>query len=297
MHLRYAALETGRRAVGRLAQLVEHLVYTERVSGSSPLPPTTRSTQEREIVAMDLGLEGKTALVLGASKGLGRAIAESLAAEGAGVITVARSGDAGAKHIIADLDDPAAAQAILAALDGAAIDILVLNSGGPPMGAAATTGPDDFSAVMGRMFNTQIALAQALLPAMRTRGYGRILAVASTSLVTPIPGLVLSNAVRAMLASWCKTLAAEVAADGVTVNLLLPGQIATDRLTSLHAGMAAAQGLAADQVTARSIAAIPAGRLGRPEEFGDIAAFLASPRAAFITGSAIKVDGGQTATL
>ncbi|MCZ8135447.1 MAG: SDR family oxidoreductase [Porphyrobacter sp.] len=246
---------------------------------------------------MDLGLEGKTALVLGASKGLGRAIAESLAAEGAGVITVARSGDAGAKHIIADLDDPAAAQAILAALDGAAIDILVLNSGGPPMGAAATTGPDDFSAVMGRMFNTQIALAQALLPAMRTRGFGRILAVASTSLVTPIPGLVLSNAVRAMLASWCKTLAAEVAADGVTVNLLLPGQIATDRLTSLHAGMAAAQGLAADQVTARSIAAIPAGRLGRPEEFGDIAAFLASPRASFITGSAIKVDGGQTATL
>jgi 3-oxoacyl-[acyl-carrier protein] reductase len=213
------------------------------------------------------------------------------------VITVARSGDAGAKHIIADLDDPAAAQAILAALDGPAIDILVLNSGGPPMGAAATTGPDDFSAVMGRMFNTQIALAQALLPAMRTRGFGRILAVASTSLVTPIPGLVLSNAVRAMLASWCKTLAAEVAADGVTVNLLLPGQIATDRLTSLHAGMAAAQGLAADQVTARSIAAIPAGRLGRPEEFGDIAAFLASPRASFITGSAIKVDGGQTATL
>lgn len=246
---------------------------------------------------MDLGLEGKTALVLGASKGLGRAIAESLAAEGAEVFTAARSGEAGARHIIADLDDPAAAQTILAALAGAEVDILVLNSGGPPMGAAASTGPDDFAAVMGRMFNTQIALAQALLPGMRARGYGRILAVASTSLVTPIPGLVLSNAVRAMLASWCKTLAAEVAADGVTVNLLLPGQIATDRLSSLHAGMAAAQGLAAEQVTARSIAAIPAGRLGRPEEFGDIAAFLASPRAAFITGSAIKVDGGQTATL
>ena len=246
---------------------------------------------------MDLQLGGKTALVLGASKGLGRAIADSLGAEGAQVFTVARSGEAGAKHIIADLDDPAAAQAILAALDGAAVDILVLNSGGPPMGAAASTGPDDFSAVMGRMFNTQIALAQALLPGMRARGFGRILAVASTSLVTPIPGLVLSNAVRAMLASWCKTLAAEVAADGVTVNLLLPGQIATDRLSSLHAGMAAAQGLAAEQVTARSVAAIPAGRLGRPEEFGDIAAFLASPRAGFITGSAIKVDGGQTVTL
>lgn len=248
---------------------------------------------------MDLELAGKTALVLGASKGLGRAIADSLGAEGAKVFTVARSGEAGADHIIADLDDPAAPQAILAALAeaGAAVDILVLNSGGPPMGAAASTGPDDFAAVMGRMFSTQIALAQALLPGMRERGFGRILAVASTSLVTPIPGLVLSNAVRAMLASWCKTLAAEVAADGVTVNLLLPGQIATDRLTSLHAGMAAAQGLAAEQVTARSVAAIPAGRLGRPQEFGDIAAFLASPRAAFITGSAIKVDGGQTATL
>ena len=248
---------------------------------------------------MDLELAGKTALVLGASKGLGRAIADSLAAEGAKVFTVARSGEAGADHIIADLDDPAAPQAILAALAeaGAAVDILVLNSGGPPMGAAAGTGPDDFAAVMGRMFNTQIALAQALLPGMRERGFGRILAVASTSLVTPIPGLVLSNAVRAMLASWCKTLAAEVAADGVTVNLLLPGQIATDRLASLHAGMAAAQGLAAEQVTARSVAAIPAGRLGRPQEFGDIAAFLASPRAGFITGSAIKVDGGQTATL
>ena len=248
---------------------------------------------------MDLELAGKTALVLGASKGLGRAIADSLAGEGVKVFTVARSGEAGAEHIIADLDDPAAPQAILAALAeaGAAVDILVLNSGGPPMGAAASTGPDDFAAVMGRMFNSQLALAQALLPGMRERGFGRILAVASTSLVTPIPGLVLSNAVRAMLASWCKTLAAEVAADGVTVNLLLPGQIATDRLASLHAGMAAAQGLAAEQVTARSVAAIPAGRLGRPQEFGDIAAFLASPRAAFITGSAIKVDGGQTATL
>jgi 3-oxoacyl-[acyl-carrier protein] reductase len=100
-----------------------------------------------------------------------------------------------------------------------------------------------------------------------------------------------------MLASWCKTLASEVAADGVTVNMLLPGQIATDRLTSLHGMMAQASGQTAEDVRARSVAAIPARRLGRPEEFGDIAAFLASPRAAFITGCAIKVDGGQTATL
>lgn len=248
---------------------------------------------------MDLGLEGKRALVLGASKGLGRAIAESLTRKGAIVFTVARSGEASARHIIADLDEPSAPQTILAALGeaGAMIDILVLNSGGPPMGAAASTGPDDFAAVMGRMFNAQITLAQALLPGMRARGFGRILAVGSTSFIAPIPGLVLSNAVRAMLASWCKTLAAEVAADGVTVNLLLPGQIATDRLASLHAAMAERSGTTREEVTARAIAGIPAGRLGRPEEFGDIAAFLASPRAGFITGSAIKVDGGQTVTV
>lgn len=250
---------------------------------------------------MDLQLGGKRALVLGASKGLGRAIAESLAAEGTEVLTVARSGECPdpARHIIADLDDPAAPAAIIAAVraSGSAPHILVLNHGGPPTGSAASTTPADFAAVMDRMFNAQLALAQAFLPDMRARGFGRVLAVASTSLLTPIPGLVLSNAVRAMLASWCKTLASEVAADGVTVNLLLPGQIATDRLTSLHAAMAAGSGIAPEDVAARSIAAIPAGRLGRPEEFGDIAAFLASPRAGFINGSAIKVDGGQTATL
>lgn len=250
---------------------------------------------------MDLQLGGKTALVLGASKGLGRAIAETLTTERAEVITVARSTSdvRSIQHITADLDDPSAPQAIIAAVReaGRSPDILVLNSGGPPTGAAASTTPDDFAAVFHRMFNAQLTLAQAFLPEMRARRFGRILAVASTSLVTPIPGLVLSNAVRAMLALWCKTLATEVAADGVTVNLLLPGQIATDRLTSLHAAMAAENGMAPEQITARSIAAIPTGRLGRPEEFGEIAAFLASPRAGFITGSAIKVDGGQTATL
>lgn len=250
---------------------------------------------------MDLQLDGKVAVVLGASRGLGRAIASSLAQEGADVITVARSAaeTEGFHHITADLDDPAAPDQIISAVRaaGRSPDILVLNSGGPPTGAAATTTPGDFAAVFNRMFNAQLTLAQAFLPDMRTRGFGRIIAVASTSLITPIPGLVLSNAVRAMLASWCKTLAAEVAADGVTVNLLLPGQIATDRLESLHAAMAQSSGVTPEQVRARSVAAIPAGRLGRAEEFGDIAAFLASPRAGFITGSAIKVDGGQTVTL
>lgn len=250
---------------------------------------------------MDLQLDGKTALVLGASRGLGRAIAESLAAEGADVITVARStsGAEAARHIAADLDDPAAPAQIIETVreSGKAVDILVLNSGGPRTGSAAATTPDDFSTVMGRMFNAQLTLAQAFLPEMRERGFGRILAVASTSVVAPIPGLVLSNAIRAMLASWCKTLAGEVAADGVTVNLLLPGQVATDRLASLHEAMAAGSGMTQEQVLGRAAAAIPAGRFGRPEEFGDIAAFLASPRAGYITGCAIKVDGGLTASL
>lgn len=250
---------------------------------------------------MDLQLNGKTALVLGASKGLGQAIAACLHEEGADVITVARSASSGGdrRHITADLDDPAAPAHILAAVRdiGQQIDIVVLNSGGPPTGTAAGTTPADFAAVLNRMFNAQLTLAQALLPDMRARGFGRIIAVASTSVVAPIPGLVLSNTVRAALASWCKTLAAEVAADGVTVNLLLPGQIATDRLASLHEAHAEASGLTRDQVTARSMAAVPAGRFGRPEEFGDVAAFLASPRAAYITGCAIRVDGGLTSSL
>lgn len=250
---------------------------------------------------MDLQLDGKMALVLGASKGLGRAIAQSLADEGVDVITVARSGSGSGpfRHITADLDDPEAPAQIIAAVKetGRSLDILVLNSGGPPTGTAAATGSDAFAAVFNRMFNAQLALAQAFLPDMLANRFGRILAVASTSVVTPIPGLVLSNAVRAALASWCKTLAAEVAADGVTVNLLLPGQIATDRLASLHAAMAQSSGFTKDQIMARSLAAIPAGRLGQPEEFGDMAAFLASPRAGFVTGCAIRIDGGQTATL
>ena len=250
---------------------------------------------------MDLQLTGKRALVLGASRGLGRAIAEGLAAEGVEVTTVARAGSgiAGAQHIVADLDDPAAPQTIIAAVEagGQPLDILVLNSGGPPTGSAAETGPAAFAAVMDRMFNAQLALAQAFLPAMRAQGFGRIMAVVSTSVVTPIPGLVLSNAVRAALASWCKTLAAEVARDGVTVNLLLPGQIATDRLESLHAARAAASGMAAEDVMAAARAAVPAGRFGTPQEFADMATFLASPRAAYVTGCAVRIDGGLTATL
>ena len=250
---------------------------------------------------MDLQLDGKRALVLGASRGLGRAIAQSLAAEGADVITVARaaSGIAGAAHITADLDDPAAPDAIIAAAraSGRPVDILILNSGGPPTGTAAETPADAFAAVMGRMFTAQLALVQAFLPAMRAQGFGRIMAVASSSVVAPIPGLVLSNTLRAALASWCKTLAGEVARDGVTVNLLLPGQIATDRLESLHAARAEASGMAAEAVMAAARAAIPAGRFGTPQEFADMAAFLASPRAGYITGCALRIDGGMTASL
>ena len=250
---------------------------------------------------MDLQLNGRKALVLGGGRGLGAAIANSLRSEGVETVTVSRSPaepDRSA-HILADLDQPDAPRRIIEALKdrGHAPDIIALNSGGPPMRRAHEAQPEEFASVLNRMLFAQIAISQAFLPGMRERGFGRILAVASTSVLAPIAGLVLSNSVRAALASWCKTLAGEVARDGVTVNLLLPGRISTDRLSSLRRARAQEVGISAQEVAERQMADIPAGRFGRPEEFGDLAAFLASPRAAYITGSAIKVDGGLTQSL
>jgi 3-oxoacyl-[acyl-carrier protein] reductase len=147
------------------------------------------------------------------------------------------------------------------------------------------------------MVLTLMRLTEAVLPAMRRRGFGRILTVASTSIVEPIPELALSNALRSALAMWMKTLAGRVAVDGVTVNLVLPGSFATARLESMNQRAAAAEGVPEAEFAARSAAAIPAGRYGRPAEFADITAFLASPRAGFVTGTAIRIDGGSTVSL
>jgi 3-oxoacyl-[acyl-carrier protein] reductase len=140
-------------------------------------------------------------------------------------------------------------------------------------------------------------LTEAVLPAMRARRFGRILTVASTSIVEPIPGLAISNSLRAALAGWMKTLSREVARDGVTINLLLPGSFATERIDTMNRRTAEAEGVSLEEVVARTSAAIPVGRYGDPREFAAVAAFLASPRASYVTGTMVRIDGGSTAGL
>jgi 3-oxoacyl-[acyl-carrier protein] reductase len=246
---------------------------------------------------MDLELSGKRALVLGASRGLGAAIAQELMVEGAQVLGVSRSPQDGTDYpmVAVNLSAPDAAETILAAaheqLGG--VDILVNNSGGPPPSAAQDTGAAAIAESAQPMLFTLTEVTRALLPAMREAGFGRILTVTSAGVREPIPGLALSNTIRAAVHGWMKTLAKEVAADGVTVNMLMPGQIDTDRLRSLHEKTAERFGIPNEAMVAKAIEGIPAGRFGEPREFGAVAAFLASPRASYLTGLEIPVDGGM----
>jgi 3-oxoacyl-[acyl-carrier protein] reductase len=253
---------------------------------------------------MDLELKNRRALVTGASRGLGRAIASALAAEGAEVVAVARNLErlnelvsatpAGRGTIVAhacDLADASAIGGLGAALEQA--DILVLNTGGPPPGSAAGTSDAVWIQQFEAMFLSAIRLTRLALPGMRQRGFGRILAVVSSGVIQPIPNLGISNALRSALVGWAKTLAGEVAGDGVTVNCIAPGRIATDRVAELDQGRAKREGIDIDQVEKESRAAIPAGRYGDAAEFASVAAFLASPRASYMTGGIIRVDGGM----
>lgn len=257
---------------------------------------------------MDLQLQGKTAFVAASTGGLGRAIAEALAAEGANVVVTGRRGEVAAQ-IAADLPsaigielDVTDAESRAAALDKAtsvfgAIDILVINGPGPRPGAAADSSADDVAESFDRLVAPGQDLVSRVLPGMRERGWGRILAVGSSGIVSPIPNLASSNLGRAALAGYLKTLAAEVASDGVTVNLVLPGRIATDRVAQLDAAQADRQGVDAAAITERSQQTIPARRYGKPHEFGAAAAFLCSAPAAYITGVALRVDGGLVTSL
>lgn len=256
---------------------------------------------------MDLGLSGRTALVLGAGGGLGRAIALGLAREGANLVIADRDAPslAGTSAVLTetaapclpivwDLGDAAATDRNVALAEErfGAIDILVNNTGGPPPSPASGVDPKIWSAQFDAMVLSVIRITDRVLPGMRQRRWGRIVTSASSGVVAPIPNLALSNALRLSLVGWSKSLAREVAADGVTVNIVLPGRIATDRIRFLDESKAAREGRPVAEIVAESTAAIPMARYGEPREYADAVAFLASERAAYVTGSTLRVDGG-----
>lgn len=259
---------------------------------------------------MDFGLSNKKALVLASSRGLGLGIAEALAAEGATVMLVGRTaerikanaeqitarGKGKAYGIAADLGAPGAVDEIVAIAEQTLgqIDILVNNTGGPPAKPATEVGEDEWAKYFKTMVEPVFAMTAKLLPGMRQRKWGRIVTVASSGVEQPIPNLALSNALRSSIVGWSKTLSSEVAKDGVTVNMILPGRIATDRIKELDSANAQRSGKSLAEIEAASVASIPAGRLGTAQEFGATAAFLCSDQAGYITGSKIRVDGGAT---
>jgi 3-oxoacyl-[acyl-carrier protein] reductase len=246
---------------------------------------------------MDLALEGSVALVTGASKGIGRGIAEALLAEGATVAVAARSkeridataADIGAEPFVFDSGDVDGAPWLVRSVEErlGPLDVLVTNTGGPPAGPDALSfTPEQWEAAYHALVLAPMALIQAAVPGMRERRFGRIVNVSSTAVREPIGALMLSNSHRAATLAAFKTLARQLAGDGITLNTLLTGRIATDRVASMYGGMENAERVAADDV--------PAGRLGTVEEFGAVAAFLCSGPASYVTGEAIRVDGGMT---
>lgn len=259
---------------------------------------------------MDLGITGKRALIMGASRGLGRGIAEALAAEGVGVILCSRDGEncvavsheisekfgVEAHGIACDLADPAAidSAANFAQETLGGIDILVNNTGGPPFGAISHVDMETWRTQFETMVLSVFRLTGHLLPGMRERQWGRILIVTSTGVVEPIPELGISNTLRVSLANWAKTLSFEIARDNVTINLLMPGRIGTERLDQFYKINSERTGKSIDEVKADVAAEIPRGRVGRVEEFAALAAFLAGQNAGYITGTATAIDGGLT---
>jgi len=254
---------------------------------------------------MDLGLKEKTALVLGGGGGLGSAIARQLAAEGVNVAvgdidpaavgtTVASLSGGKGLALPWDLADLSMIDGNIAKIEAAfgPVDILVNNTGGPPPTPAAGQDPALWTKSFQQMVLSVIAITDRVLPGMREKKWGRIITSTSSGVISPIPNLGISNALRLSLVGWSKTLAREVGGDGITANIILPGRIATDRIKFLDEAKAKREGRPVEQISAESTASIPAGRYGKPEEYADVVAFLASARASYLNGSTIRVDGG-----
>jgi 3-oxoacyl-[acyl-carrier protein] reductase len=245
---------------------------------------------------VELGLEGRVALVMGASRGIGRGIAAALAREGARVAIASRSREkldaavaelgGEATAFVADASDPERLEALPGEVEEALgpVEVLVANTGGPPFGGALDHELDEWEAAYRSLVLAPRVLAGAVVPGMRERGWGRIVNVGSSSTREPIAGLNLSNAHRMAAVGFLKTLSREVAGDGITVNTVATGRFATERLAAAGGSLDAAEEAARNEV--------PAGRLGLPEEYGDLVAFLCSERAAYITGTVIPIDGG-----
>lgn len=262
---------------------------------------------------MDLSLAGKRALVCGSTQGIGRAAAVELALLGAEVTLLARDAErlraavqalgrsVGRTHdwIAADFTRPdevrAAVEEQLAG--GTVFHILVNNTGGPPAGEALHAGVQEYTAAFAQHLVCNHVLAQLVVPGMKAAGYGRIVNVISTSVKQPIRGLGVSNTIRGAVASWAKTLAAELGPFGITVNNVLPGAARTGRLTALIRGKAEKLGVTPEEVEQAMVAEIPAGRVSGAEEVAAAVAFLASPAAGYINGVNLPVDGGRTGSL
>lgn len=256
---------------------------------------------------MDLGIGNKVALVTGAGGGLGGAISASLAREGVKVVLADINADALAevqRAIRAAGGEAIALPWDLADADGAArnvaaireqwgeVDILVNNTGGPPPTLAHGVEPADWRKYFQSMVCSVIHLTDLVLPGMRARQWGRIITSTSSGVVAPIPNLGISNTLRSALVGWSKTLSREVAPDGITANIVLPGRIATARIEQLDQAKARREGRELADVVRESTGSIPLRRYGKPQEYGDTVAFLASQGASYITGSVIRVDGG-----
>ncbi len=261
---------------------------------------------------MDLGLAGRVALVTAASRGLGRAIAEALADEGAAVGICARGeaalgaaeqrlAERGAQvhAVVADLSKPEDIARVTREVRErfGKIDVLVANAGGPPAGLFEAHDWEAWQRAVELTLRSAVELTRAVLPGMRERRWGRVLHVTSLTVKQPIDGLMLSTSIRAAVTGFARTLANEVAAEGVTVNTLLPGFMNTERVVELNQVTAAREGVPVAEVERRTLGQIPARRIGEPAELAALAAFLASDRARYITGQSIAVDGGWIRSL